>query len=158
MDGARLVIDPGLLVERAILIENGETRTATMGIATHSIMRPSCTPLTCLLSRDESGGRCSASICSTCWRRLLRFRTAHPRQRGSGRTIRLLSPPERTSVCFRTGPERGSYDKSSKFHKSQGEYRSRFDRSTHLWSEYRAYGSAGTGRPGRGTGVQGSTG
>jgi len=27
-------------------------------------------------------------------------------------------PHRRTSVCFRTGPERSLYDKSSKFHKS----------------------------------------
>ena len=39
LDGARLVIDAGLLAELAILVENGETRTATMGVATHSLMR-----------------------------------------------------------------------------------------------------------------------
>ena len=56
LDGARLVIDPGLLAELAILIENGELRRATMGVAADS-MGHSCTSFTCLVSRHEFGGR-----------------------------------------------------------------------------------------------------
>jgi len=42
-NGAGLVIHSGLLPELAILIENRELRIATTGVATHSIMRHSCT-------------------------------------------------------------------------------------------------------------------
>ena len=56
LDGARLVIDPGLLAELAILIENGELRRATIDVATNS-KRNRCTSFTCLVSRHEFGGR-----------------------------------------------------------------------------------------------------
>jgi hypothetical protein len=64
LDGAGPVINPGLLAELAILIENSELRIATMGVATHSIMRHSCTSFSfaCVLSRHECSGRCSAFI------------------------------------------------------------------------------------------------
>jgi hypothetical protein len=64
LDGAGFVIDTGLLAELAILIENGELRIATMGVATHSIMRHSCTSFSfpCVLTRHECSGRCSTFI------------------------------------------------------------------------------------------------
>jgi hypothetical protein len=69
LDGARLVIDPGVLAERAILIENGELRMAKMGVAKHSMMRSSRTSFTCLVSRHASSGRCSDFTRSTHCRR-----------------------------------------------------------------------------------------
>jgi hypothetical protein len=62
LDGAGLMIDSGLTTELAMLIEHGELRIATMGVATHPIVRHGCTSFTCLLSRHECSGRCSSFI------------------------------------------------------------------------------------------------
>ena len=62
LDRARFVVDPGLALELAILIQEGELRIATMGVATHSIMRHRCTSFICVLSRHKWCGRCSAFI------------------------------------------------------------------------------------------------
>jgi hypothetical protein len=56
------MVDPGLLAELAFVIEYGELRIATMGVATHSIMRHGCTSFACVVSRHECNGRCSAFI------------------------------------------------------------------------------------------------
>jgi hypothetical protein len=62
LDGTGLVVDPDLVAELPILIENSELQIATMGVATHSIMRHSCTSFACALTRHECSGRCSAFI------------------------------------------------------------------------------------------------
>jgi hypothetical protein len=62
LDGAGLVIEAGLVTELAISIGNRELRIATMGVATHSVMSHSCTAFTCLVTRHECSGRCSAFI------------------------------------------------------------------------------------------------
>ncbi len=62
LDSAGLVIDPALLPELAILVQDGKLRVVLVGVATHSIIRHGCTSFTCALSRHECSGRCSAFI------------------------------------------------------------------------------------------------
>jgi hypothetical protein len=66
LDGAGLIINTGLTTELAMLIEHRELRITAMGIATHPIMRHGCTSsFSCVLTRHECRGRCSAFTQST---------------------------------------------------------------------------------------------
>jgi hypothetical protein len=62
LDGARFMIDPGLVLELTSLIENGEAGIVLVGVASDPIMRHGCTSFACVLSRHECSGRCSAFI------------------------------------------------------------------------------------------------
>jgi hypothetical protein len=57
------MINAGLLAELAILVQNSELRIATMGVATHPIMRHGCTSsFACVVTRHKCSGRCSPFI------------------------------------------------------------------------------------------------
>jgi hypothetical protein len=60
------MVDPGLLPELAILIENGKLRVVLVSVTSDPIIHGSCTFL-CLRERrkpnsDEDSGRCSTFI------------------------------------------------------------------------------------------------
>jgi hypothetical protein len=62
LDGARLVVHPGLLAESAMPIQNRELTTAAMGVATDPIMGYGCTSFSCVVSRHKCSRRCKAFI------------------------------------------------------------------------------------------------
>jgi hypothetical protein len=65
-DGAGLVMNPGLLAELPILIENSELRVVLVSVASDPIIHGSCTFLRLRARRkpncDEDSGRCSTFI------------------------------------------------------------------------------------------------
>jgi hypothetical protein len=63
LDGARFMIDPGLVTQLASLIENGKVRIAFVGVTSDPIIRHGCTSFfTWLVSRHECSRRCSTFI------------------------------------------------------------------------------------------------